>query len=137
MKPMLLMAAIIASLSINAQPLKKANTIIIHSISFNEVSSTLLSHNYFFDKIDTSSQYLTTQPRTMGGGTFIFNVRVKDSVAYVSGIVNDHIKVLGIEPTYDEIKNWGMKGSLAQTQWKAMLTLAEYFNKPLEYQIIK
>jgi hypothetical protein len=134
--PLLFLITIIfCSICSYSQVPKKANTIVVNNVSLKEAMDTLLNHNFFFDKVDSNNQTLTTQPKKIKGLTYVFNIRVQDSIAYFSGRVNDNIKFMDIEPSYSEITNTGMKGSLIRDAFNYLDKLAHYFNKPVEYKI--
>jgi hypothetical protein len=80
---------------------KDANTIIVEGVSFNDICIKILESGYGFEQKDKELQYLRTEPilyKKYWNGAYKINVRVKDSVAYFTGIakVPYDTDVLGI-----------------------------------------
>ncbi len=118
---------------------KKANTIIIHGLTYQTVIDTLLERNFTIDKRDTALKTLVTNPRTIKSMTIIVSARVKDSSVIITGQVNFNIGItLGgvyTESSYDEIAYTGTMGSLYKKAFMILNNLALSFNKPIEYLI--
>lgn len=75
--------------SINAQSIPRdVNTILISDISFNEVCEALLDANYFIEKKDNELKTVRTEAKNYPkywNAKYTINIRVKDSIAYISG----------------------------------------------------
>lgn len=116
---------------------KHANVIFIKGADLQETIDVLLQHNYFFGKIDSVNNFVTTQPKTIKGFTYVFNFRIADGGSYLSGVGTDNISFMNIEPHYGEITNIGMKNSPARNAFDVLKEVGNYFSRPKEYLIIK
>ncbi len=71
---------------------KGDKTIIVKGVSFMEVCTNLLDKGYSIDKKDTELQTVKTEETQypkFWNAKYRINVRVKDSVAYISGTFED------------------------------------------------
>lgn len=69
--------------------LRDANTILVKNVSFIEVCNALLDSGYSIEKKDADLQTVRTEVKNYPkywNATYIINIRVKDSTAYISGI---------------------------------------------------
>ena len=76
---------------VSAQTIPKdVNVIIVKKVGFLEVCNALLDSGYTISKKDNDLQTVSTEvkqfPR-LWNATYVVNIRVKDSVAYISGTV--------------------------------------------------
>ncbi len=63
------------------------NTILVKNIGFNEICNALLDSGYSIEKKDVELQTVRTETRQypkLWNATYKVNIRVKDSVAYIS-----------------------------------------------------
>lgn len=70
--------------------LSNANTIVLHNTSFKEICNALLDFNYLIEKKDNDLETVRTEPvkfKKYWNATYVIYVRVKDSTAYITGIV--------------------------------------------------
>lgn len=142
--PLLLIAFIfafpVAAFCQNAP--KGANTIIVAS-TFNEACIKLLDAGYFIDKKDSTLGTIVSSPKYIKkvDGNIIIQVRIKDSLAYISGLLNQNIAYNGRYGTvdfkeYSAIENKGMKNSPAKQFFNAMEDFAKSFNKRVDYKTL-
>ncbi len=118
---------------------KKANVILVQSVTFKEVVDTLLDHGYFFQQVDTINHTIITQPRTFKNGNYFMQIYVKDSVVTITGKfnMNGEIKLFGVTydaKEYEDIRN-AAKGSVYGNAFLKLDQFALRFNKPVTYQV--
>jgi len=134
--------SLITGFSFSQAP-KQANQIIVESVSYNQVLSTLTDNGYYVDKKFDDLQTVYTVKRQVDEGAIklfensaakftdvIFYIRVKDSVAYITGKFEiETTKEFGLLP----IVNRGMKGSAYRVAWDAMNNIAESLKGKIDY----
>lgn len=67
---------------------KDANVIIVKKVGFLEVCNALLDSGYTISKKDNDLQTVSTESKAypkLWNATYKINIRVKDSIAYISG----------------------------------------------------
>jgi hypothetical protein len=87
-----------------AQP-KNAKTIIVKHATFLQVCGAILDNGYTIDKKDNDLQTVRTEYREydkLWNMTYCINVRVKDSTAYITGMLGGS---LSGEPIFNQTKN--------------------------------
>lgn len=110
-----------------AQP-KGTNVIKITGVAFREVAQRLVDSGFFFQKIDSNYQILRTEFKEVNRYNVSYEVRVKDSVATITGLWESG------NITFD-IKN--VKFSVYRDTFADLNKFALSFNKPVEYVIKK
>src|SRR5574340_1221919 len=89
MKNFLSLFIVIYSVCCYSQTIPRdANTILVKGVSFTEVCNALLDSGYSIDKKDAELQTVRTEVKNYPkhwNATYVINIRVKDSVAYISG----------------------------------------------------
>ena len=131
--------SLITGLSFGQAP-KHANQIIVEGVSYNQVLSALTDDGYFIDKKDNDLQTVFTVARVANQTTHttikniystitnvVFYVRVKDSVAYISGRFN--MDMDGMRE-YEAIQNMG---GMYKAGWQAMDNFAESLKGKVDY----
>lgn len=124
---MRLIFILLVSSSCFAQP-KGANVIKITGVAFREVAQRLVDSGFFFQKIDSNYQILRTEFKEVNRYNVSYEVRVKDSVATITGLWESG------NITFD-IKN--VKFSVYRDTFADLNKFALSFNKPVEYVIKK
>ncbi len=121
---------------------KKANTIIVHGVTFSEVCNALLDSGYNIDKKDNDLQTVRTEAKQYPkywNATYIIDIRVKDSIAYISGKLTAPPQggLFNNEPIFYQTKKDGVPypKSLFTVAFIWMNNIALSFNKPVEYSI--
>jgi hypothetical protein len=139
---LLLLMLIIPAFAHSQEPPKKANTIIVYGVTYNEAMSQLLDKGYLIDKSDKDVQYIQTAKKPSKKGlTYLLKiaVRIKDSTMIVTGIWNNeltiHIGAFSSPLSESIVENRGMKGSILNNSWNDLNSFALSFNKPVEYAI--
>lgn len=124
---------------------KGDSKIIVKGICYDSVLIKLLDAGYFIDKKDTSLKTAITNPKKYNtkGSTcnLIIQVRVKDSVCYITGlsnmdaVINDFlVKGNTIDyRTYEPVVNIGMKGSPAKEAFNTLDKFAKSLNGQIFY----
>lgn len=91
MKTILLILLCLCPWFIFAQTIPKdANIIVVKNVSFLEVCNTLLDSGYTIRKKDNELQTASTEDKEypkLWNATYVINIRVKDSVLYISGTI--------------------------------------------------
>lgn len=88
MKKILLLLLILPVIGLSQNILKDANTIVVKGITFIDVCNKLLDDGYSIDKKDNDLKTVKTEKKEYPkywNATYIVNIRVKDSSAYISG----------------------------------------------------
>jgi len=142
MKKILIIASLAFPIYLQAQEIpKKANTIMVKGVSFDEAASALMDHHYNIQNTDRMLQIMSTsKAKSLKHSTVYLkiNVRIKDTTAIITGIASDNIWVssYGIysaPPQYLPIAKLGAKDSPALNAWAELNEFALSFNKPVEY----
>lgn len=122
---------------------KKATAIVVKGVSFDQVLNGLVDQNYFIDKKDDALKTVVTIARHIDQSSteifkdntkrlikVIFYIRVRDSVANISGQFNDEIFH---DPNYDQISYRGAKGSAFMLSWDCMNDFAKSLKGEISY----
>ncbi|MBS1668371.1 MAG: hypothetical protein JST58_13425 [Bacteroidetes bacterium] len=141
MKYIILISFVFLTLSAVAQDiLPDANTIVVKKISFIEICNALLDAKYSIAQKDNDLQTLKTELReypTLWNATYILNIRVKDSVAYITGTVTapPNGGLFRNEPIYYHTNKKGVPHpkSLFTVGFNIMRDFAKTLNKDTEY----
>lgn len=117
-----------------------ANTIIIKGVTFKQVCMSLLDSGFVIDKKDSDFETVSTKPKEfpkLWNAEYLINVRVKDSVAYISGLFSAPPGggLFYNSPVYNHCKKNGQPHpkSLARYPFMLINSFAKCFGKPLEY----
>lgn len=115
---------------------KGTNAITVTGVSFEQVSTALADQNYFVDKKDESVHTIVTLPKAdqssawKGKIKVILQIRVKDSVAYLSGLYNmESIN----QASFDPIIKRGARGSIFMTAWDELNNFALSLHREISY----
>jgi len=119
---------------------KEANIIIVKPVGFTELCNALLDSGYTIDKKDNELQTARTEPRhypKLWNATYIVNIRVKDSIAYISGTVTAPPEggLFKNEPLFYQTKGNGKIApkSLFTVPFMLLNNLALAFNREVSY----
>jgi hypothetical protein len=103
---------------------------------FNRVVHAFYEKEYTLDNKDNEAGFISTKEKTIQAG-FPTEVKlralIKDSVIIFSGEYKVNLAVMGQPPTFDQIANWGMKGSAVRLSWEEMLFIAKQFGDKITY----
>jgi hypothetical protein len=147
MKQSLIFVCLLIHLSAYSQDIpKNADIIIVHSVTFDKVVNSLLDSGYIIEKMDKDFQTLKTEYRKLCKDCIpeiIFNVRVKDSIATITGkwrSTGNFIGGLSSNKDADnalifDIKN--EKTKVPRMAFQAMKTFALSLNGNVMYLISK
>ena len=132
---------------------KGTNLIKVKGVSFKEVAETLLDQGYTFMKIDSNFNTITTDPKDNSrrtSGMIQINIRVKDSVAFITGYCGWTAGDFTDNPGYTgdklldvalggkgEIRNVGMKRSILKDSFGAIDKFAKSLGGKIEYVVNK
>lgn len=140
-KYLLLSTYLLLFLSVQAQG-KGDKTIIVNGVGFLQVCNALLDSGYVLDRKDNELQTAKTEYKMYERGwnaAYSISVRVKDSVAYISGTFNAPGMTGGLfkdDPVTAQINKKGelIWKSLGGYPFLRLKQFAESFNKDLRYQ---
>ena len=144
MKKILIVVLLAFPIFISAQEVpKKTNVIIVHGVTFDEAATALSDHHYRIAHTDRTLQVMTTEKVQSLKHSNVYlsiNVRIKDSIAIITGVASNNIGVgsYGIysaPPEYKPIAKQGSKKSPALNAWEELNEFALSFNKPVEYLV--
>lgn len=133
------------------QVLPNANTIIVKGVGFGQVCNALLDSGYVIDKKDNDLQTVRTESKEypkMYNAAYKISVRVKDSVAYITGTfiapydqfltpaAGKSDPLFNNDPVYYHCNKKGKPypKSLAGYPFLLINNWAKCFGKELEYQ---
>jgi|GEM_PF-4042345 len=147
MKSYLIFLTFFACIALRAQDIpRKVNTIIVTGVSFQQVATVLADSNYFIDRKDPDVGSIVTLARPVDQSAVqimknnsrrltrvVFYIRVKDSVATITGRYN--VPELDYLKEYTAIANTGMKKSFDNIAWEAMNTFALSLGGTVAYLI--
>jgi len=135
--PLILSLSIVTSYS---QIHKNCKTIIVKHVGFLEVCNMLLDKNYKIEKKDNELQTVeTTQTEYIKSfnATFIIEVRVKDSTAYITGnfTAPPGGGLAYKEPIYNVVDKNGVTKvkTLSGYPFSKLVEFAKAFNKEVEF----
>lgn len=124
---------------------KKANTIIVKDVSFNEIVNRLLDSGFIINLMDKEYQFVKTEYKKVCLDcvpSVMYNIRIKDSAAIIKGTWQSSGNFLQIgmgsnnETLYVfPIQNEKLK--VPKTCFSMMNNFALSFNKPVQYLIEK
>lgn len=153
MKGLFFLLLLIPSLTISQSIPPKANTIVVHGVTFQEVCMRLLDSGYVIEKKDSDLQTIVTQPRKYPykfNAGYVIYARVKDSAAVIyatyfvpytkSLLVNlpgGNDPILKDERAVNIVDKKGRtkERDLDAIPYLQINTLALSFGKPVEYKI--
>jgi hypothetical protein len=144
MKPSLSLVCLLFQFIVYSQIIpKNADAITVKDVTFDQVVNSLLDSGYVMEKIDKDFHTLTTDYRKLCKDCLpeiTFNVRVKDSVATISGKWRSTGNIFGPSSNKDAayvfaIKNEKMK--VPRMAFQAMKTFALSLNGGVTYLISK
>lgn len=115
---------------------KKANTIKVTGVTYEQAVTQLLDKGYLIDKSDKDIQYVQSyKASNKSNYTTKVIIRIKDSAAIITGILEDNTTMyFGAASTKFgpwPIANKGMSPMLKA--WNELNSFALSFNKPVEY----
>jgi hypothetical protein len=120
----------------------KVNTIIVTGVTFSEVCNALLDARYAIDRKDSDLQTIRTEAKAYPkywNATYIINVRVKDSTAYITGTatVADG-QLFKDEPIYNQTDRKGATQPKSMFGYAFLLLneFAQSFKREVSYQKI-
>ncbi len=137
MKVLLLVIGISSSMAAYSQNiLPNANVIIVKNVGFNEICNALLDSGYSIEKKDQELQTVRTEPKNYPkywNATYVINVRVKDSIAYISAISKS---ALGEMEVSNHVNRHGetYKKSLDGFPFLILNTFALSFKRSIDYE---
>ena len=142
MKPILIVAFILLTLTAVCQKVKdtipkKANLIVVKGVSFDEAINALLDRNYLIELKDTGLKLIQTKMKTVKSFSMSLAIRIKDSSANITGIVNANtdVNISGVIVKSDDLQiRKAAKGSGMNKAWEEMQALALSFNKSIVYK---
>jgi hypothetical protein len=115
---------------------KGSNMIIAKGVSFKTTVDKVFDLGFFIDRQDSTIGTIITTAKEFENGVwyFILQIRIKDSVAYISGQVKYLITISGLPPEYGPVINKGMKGSAYRVAFGKMDELAKSLSKDVSYK---
>lgn len=119
---------------------KDANTILVKGVSFSEVCNALLDSGYVIDKKDNDLQTARTESKQYPkywNARYVLNIRVKDSIAYISGTFTGADGALFKDDpisNHSNRKGETLPKSIYGYPFLLMKNFALSFNKPVEYR---
>lgn len=103
---------------------------------FNRVVQAFYEREYTVDNKDQQGGFISTKEKAIKAG-FSTDVKlralVKDSVITFTGEYRVNVNIMGQDPNFDPIYNWGMKGSAAKLSWQEMESIAKKFGNQITY----
>ena len=125
---------------------KNATTIIVKGVAFNNIVNCLLDSGFVVDKMDKEYQTLKTEYKKLCKDCIpeiLFNVRVKDSIATITGNWRSTVNLFGFAESQNdkdialvfEIKN--EKSKVPKEVFKAMNKFALALKGEVQYLVIK
>ena len=144
MKKIIILLTLLPFLA-NAQNIPKdANVIIVKKIGFLEVCNALLDSGYTISKKDNDLQTVSTENKEypkFWNATYKMDIRIKDSVAYISGTVTAPPGggLYVNEPLFNHTNKKGVPfpKSLFGFAFQILNNFALSFNKEISYSIKK
>jgi len=121
---------------------KNAKTIVIKNVSFLQVCNALLDSGYTIEKKDNDLQTAKTELREYDkywNAYYSINIRVKDSIVYISGLLTGPGKTGGLfkdEPITNQVNKKGetLYKSLFGYAFLKLYNFAQSFKKEIEFQ---
>jgi hypothetical protein len=120
-------------------PPKKASRIIVEGVSFDQVVNEILDKGWKIEKSDKAIGTIKTEKISLfksDNGYLIINIRVKDSIATISGVCGFVGQTYG-DNGNTEVANKGMKGSIIKESFSRMNDLALELSNRIKYTVNK
>jgi|SRR5688572_33339120 len=120
----------------------KANTILVKGVSFTEICTALLDAGYSIEKKDSELQTVRTEPKKYPkywNATYVVNIRVKDSTAYISGkFTGASGGLFKDDPIYNHTNKKGETHEKSMFGYPFLLLneFAQSFKKEVSYQTL-
>jgi len=110
----------------------------LRPVSFNQVANALLDAGYLIDKKDNDLQTLKTEAKQFPkywDAKYVINIRVKDSVAYITGRIHA-ATIFTDDPSYYQTNNKGalFEKGLFGYPFSLMIDFAKSLGGTIEYK---
>jgi hypothetical protein len=132
----MLLLSFFISLTLFSQAPRGANLIIIKNINYDELLNALLDKGYFIAKKDAALGIASTERRQVSkadpSSSYLIRVRVKDSVAYISGEVNIDYATIKDE-RFAPAQNKGLKWNAQRLAFEKMEDFAGSLGREISY----
>jgi hypothetical protein len=139
MKSFLVALAVVVFLpAITFSQQKHENAIVVSHLSFREAMMTCMNSGYTIAVKDDSLKFFSTTLRAnKHGDEIVLHLRIKDSVAVITGDFNSNITLdlggVSAKMGITQIEFRGMRGSAYGQSWNSMDDFAKLFGKPISY----
>jgi hypothetical protein len=117
---------------------KHDNAVVVSHLTFKESMLICMNAGYTIATKDDSLQFFSTTSRAdKHYHEIVYHVRIKDSVAIITGDVNLNLTLtlgeVSAKTPIQQIEFIGMKGSANKQSWNSMDDFAKLFGKPISY----
>jgi hypothetical protein len=133
---LLTLAFLLIAGSVTAQT-KGDNLIIVNGVNFRDAMISTLNAGYqIADKDESMGTFSTAAKTEKHGSSRIIHVRIKDSIAYITGDFNLNMSFgtfIRVEPTYEPIVWKGWKTGAYRLNFVLMENLAKAFGGEIKY----
>ncbi len=103
---------------------------------FNRLAGVFYKQEYTLDNKDQSAGFISTKEKSIKSSYPVdvkMRALIEGNTVTITGEVRLNVSVMNQPPSYDQIKFWGFKKSVARSAWEEMQKIADKLDGQISY----